>query len=94
MITGLLREDGLSKSSLLKVFIQKDVLKICSKFAGEHSYRILISIKLQRGRTLLGPQLSVPCNFLRPPAQLTFSQPLTMELIFHVPLPQHKISKN
>ena len=58
----------------------KIVLKICNKFAGEHLYRIVILIKLQRSITLLGPQPSVAFNFLRPPAQISFSQPLTMEL--------------
>ena len=37
-----------SRSSHLEVFLGKGVLKICSKFTGEHPYRSAISIKLQR----------------------------------------------
>ena len=29
------------------MFLRKDVLKICSKFTGEHPWRRVISIKLQ-----------------------------------------------
>ena len=36
----------LIKSSHAEVFLEKGVLKICSKFTGEHPYRNLISIKL------------------------------------------------
>ena len=36
------------RSNHQKVFLGKDVLKICSKFTGEHPCRSLISIKLQR----------------------------------------------
>ena len=38
----------------------------------------------------LGPQPPAPApfTFLRPPAQITFTRPLTMELLFHGP--QHK----
>ena len=35
------------KSSHPEVFLQKGVLKICSKFTGEHPCRSMISIKLQ-----------------------------------------------
>ena len=35
------------RSSHLEVFLQKSVLKICSKFTGEHPCRSVISIKLQ-----------------------------------------------
>ena len=35
------------RSSHLEVFLVKGVLKICSKFTGEHPYRSAISIKLQ-----------------------------------------------
>ena len=35
------------RSSLLEVFLGKDVLKICSKFTREHLCRSVISIKLQ-----------------------------------------------
>ena len=37
----------ISRSSRPEVFFRKGVLKICSKFAGEHSSRSVISIKLQ-----------------------------------------------
>ena len=36
-----------SRSSHLEVFLEKGVLKICSKFTGEHTCRSVISIKLQ-----------------------------------------------
>ena len=35
------------RSSYPEVFLRKGVLKICSKFTGEHPYRSAISIKLQ-----------------------------------------------
>ena len=35
------------RSSRPEVFLEKDVLKICSKFTGEHPCRSVISIKLQ-----------------------------------------------
>ena len=35
------------RSSHPKVFLGKGILKICSKFTGEHTYRVAISIKLQ-----------------------------------------------
>ena len=34
------------RSSRPEVFLRKDVLKICSKFTGEHPRRSAISIKL------------------------------------------------
>ena len=34
-------------SSRSKVFLRKGVLKICSRFTGEHPYRIVVSIKFQ-----------------------------------------------
>ena len=37
----------LFRSSPLYMFLQRGVLKICSKFTGEHPYRSVISIKLQ-----------------------------------------------
>ena len=37
---------ALAKSSHSEVFLEKGVLKICSKFTGEHPYRSAISIKL------------------------------------------------
>ena len=40
-------EQQLFKSNLLEVFLVKGILKICSKFIGEQSYRSVISIKLQ-----------------------------------------------
>ena len=45
------------RSSHPEVFLTKGVLKICSKFTGEHPYRSAISIKLQSnfiGRELSG----------------------------------------
>ena len=38
----------MNRSSLPEVFLIKDVPKTCSKFAGEHPYRSVISIKLLR----------------------------------------------
>ena len=37
---------GLLRSTPPEVFLGKDVLKICSKFTGDHSCRSMISIKL------------------------------------------------
>ena len=36
------------RSSHQEVFLEKGVLKVCSKFTGEHTCRSAISIKLQR----------------------------------------------
>ena len=41
----------IDKSSHPEVFLEKDVLKICSKFTGEHPCRSAISIKLQSNFT-------------------------------------------
>ena len=43
-----LLESKMNRSSPLDVSLGKDVLKICSKFTGEHPCRSEISIKLQR----------------------------------------------
>ena len=37
----------ISRSSHPEVFLRKGVLKICSKFTGEHPYRSVISVNLQ-----------------------------------------------
>ena len=63
------------RSSPPQVFLRKGVLKICSKFAGEHPCRSVISIKLlcQRPTTLLKKRLRHICfpvnfaKFLRAP---------------------------
>ena len=36
----------IDRSSALEVFLEKGVLKICSKFTGEHPCRSVVSIKL------------------------------------------------
>ena len=41
------------RSNPLQVFLGKDVLKIYSKFTGEHPYRSLVSVKLLHFATLL-----------------------------------------
>ena len=53
------------RSSHPEVFLEKGVLKICSKFTGEHPCRSAISIKLQSKATLLKSHLSlaVSCKF-------------------------------
>ena len=38
---------GWFRVSPLEVFVQKNILKMCSKFTGEHPYRSVILIKLQ-----------------------------------------------
>ena len=43
-----------NRGSYPKVFLGKGVLKICSKFTGEHPCRSAISIKLQRPFVNLG----------------------------------------
>ena len=45
--TVYLCSSKIGRSSHLEVFQEKDVLKICSKFTGEHLCQSLISIKLQ-----------------------------------------------
>ena len=42
------RNKKITRSSLSKLFLGKDVLRICSKFTGEHQCRNAIPIKLQR----------------------------------------------
>ena len=42
-----MRKPSTSKSSPSEVFLEKGVLKICSKFTGEHPCRSVISMKLQ-----------------------------------------------
>ena len=44
-----------------------------------------------RGLLFFDPQPRAPFTFLRPPAQITFSRPLTMKLLFHGP-PTSKIT--
>ena len=43
------------------MLLGKGVLKICSKFTGEHPCRIAISIKLQSKATLLNSHISIGC---------------------------------
>ena len=45
---GCVRAPENDRSSPPEVFLGKGVLKICSKFTGEHPCRTVISIKLQR----------------------------------------------
>ena len=45
--TGIIWTDDLKyRSSSTEVFLGKDVLKICSKFSGDHPCQSVISIKL------------------------------------------------
>ena len=53
----------IDRSSLSGVFLGKGVLKICSKFTGEHSYRSAISIKLLCYKTTIRHGCS-PLNLL------------------------------
>ena len=59
MFTGLLFKllhrvlDQDFRSSLSDVFLGKGALKICSKFAGEHPCRSVISIKLQSNQLMI-----------------------------------------
>ena len=47
IVSNIHKQDGIDfKSSHLEVFFGKGVLKICSKFTGEHPCRSVISIKL------------------------------------------------
>ena len=46
MCFTLMKKSIKSRSSPPKVFLEKSVLKKCSKFTGEHSSRSVISIKL------------------------------------------------
>ena len=52
----------LNRSSHPDVFLGKSILKICSKFTGEHSCRSEISIKLQRN--FIEITLRHGCSFL------------------------------
>ena len=52
-ITEKLKTDtcntGILRSSRPETFLRKNLLKICNKFAGEHSCRSVISITLRHG---------------------------------------------
>ena len=50
-MTSYHEKDTMTRSSPSEVFLGKGILKICSKFIGEHPYRSAFSIKL-------------PCNLL------------------------------
>ena len=58
-----------------EVFLGKDVLKICSKFTGEHPYRSVISIKLL-------------CNFTKIKLRHGCS-PVNLWHIFRTPFPKN-----
>ena len=62
------------KSSRPEVFLVKGVLKICSKFTGEHPYRSAISIKLL-------------CNFIDITLRRGCS-PVNLLHIFRTPFPK------
>ena len=47
LLVGIQAERNKHRSSRLEVFLIKGILKICSKFTGEHPHRSVISIKLQ-----------------------------------------------
>ena len=49
--TSMNYQEMLSRSSRPVVFLRKGVLKMCSKFTGEHLCRSAISIKLQSNFT-------------------------------------------
>ena len=51
MFSYLWIDIGIDRSSRPEVFLGKGVLKICSKFTGEHPCRSVISIKLQSNFT-------------------------------------------
>ena len=63
------------RSSSPEVFLVKGVLKICSKFTGEHPSRNVISIKLL-------------CNFLEITLQHGYS-PVNLLHIFRTPFPKN-----
>ena len=65
----------LYRSSHLEVFLRKGVLKICTKFTGEHSCRSIISIKLL-------------CNFIEIALQHGCS-PVNLLHIFRTPFPKN-----
>ena len=47
VIMNMIYKSNSFRSSLPEVFLGKGVLKICSKFTGEHLCRSMISIKFQ-----------------------------------------------
>ena len=47
-----------------KMFLRKDVLKICRKFTGEHFCRSMISVKLQRNFTEVTLRYGCSVNLL------------------------------
>ena len=55
------------RRSCSKVFLVKDVLKVCSKLTGEHPYQSVISIKLQsnllKSHFGMGVLLQICCIF-------------------------------
>ena len=63
------------RSSRPEVFLGKDVLKICSKFTGEHPCRSVITIKLQS-------------NFIETTLRHE-SSPVNMLHIFRTPFPKN-----
>ena len=65
----------IDRSRLLEMFLRKGVLKICSKFVGEHPCRSVISIKLQSSFIEIAFRYGCsPVNFLH---------------IFRAPLPKN-----
>ena len=62
------------KSSPSEVFLRKSVLKICSKFTGEHPFRSVISIKLI-------------CNFIK--IALRHGCSANLLQIFRTPFPKN-----
>ena len=46
-IFSILYKNVITRSSHSEVFLEKSVLKICSKVTGEHPYRSAISVKFQ-----------------------------------------------
>ena len=67
--------NGNTRNSRPEVFIREDVLKICSKFTGEHPCRSVISIKLL-------------CNFIEITLRHGFS-PVNLLHIFRKPFPKN-----
>ena len=63
------------RSSPLEVFLRKGVLKICSRFIGEHPRRIVILMKLQS-------------NFIEITLRLGFS-PIDLLDVFGTPFPKN-----
>ena len=62
-----------SRSSSPEVFLGKGVLKICSKFTGEHPCRSVISIKLLCNNTHKIPLATVFVSKDLTPGELIFS---------------------